>query len=134
VVPWIKAFFPDLWVKEFFSCHLSRLKKELLPTDNFIKCSIKKGNRPIYWIVKGFIIARNPLVALEFHEKGVGRGRCSIVCGMPMIPVLPRRHKGFQGWRYFRSSDAPLDMTRSQMEKGKVPPDLLNELSDLGLL
>lgn len=88
----------------------------------------------IYWIVKGFIIGRNPLVALEFHEKGIGRGRCSIVCGMPMIPVLPRRHRGFQGWRYFRPGDAPADMTRSQMKKGSVPPELLNELSDLGLL
>lgn len=88
----------------------------------------------IYWIVKGFIIGRNPLIALEFNEKGIGRGRCSIVCGLPMIPVLPRRHRGFQGWRYLRAGDAPKDMTRSQMKKGSIPPKLMAELSDLGLL
>ncbi len=88
----------------------------------------------IFWVVKGFIIGRNPLVAIESHENGVGRGRCSIVCGMPMIPVLPRRHRGFQGWRYFKSEDAPKDMTRLEMKKGNVSPELLSELSDLGLL
>lgn len=88
----------------------------------------------IYWIVKGFIIGRNPLIALKFNEKGIGRGRCSIVCGLPMIPVMPRRHRGFQGWRYFRAGDAPKDMTRSQMKKGSIPPKLMAELADLGLL
>lgn len=88
----------------------------------------------IYWVVKGFIIGRNKLAAIEFDDKARGRARCSILCALPMIPVVPRRHRAFQGWRYFKAKDAPPDMTRSQMKKGAIPPELMEELADLGLL
>lgn len=88
----------------------------------------------IYWVVKGFIIGRNPLVDIEFDEKATSRQKVSILCGLPMIPVLPRRFRAFQGWRYFKPQDAPPDMTRTQMKKGDLSPEMMAELSDLGLL
>jgi len=88
----------------------------------------------IYWVVKGFIIGRNPLVAIEVNKAARGRARCSILAGIPMVPVVPRRFRAFQGWRYFTSQDAPPDMTRSAIIKGAIPPELMEELADLGLL
>jgi len=88
----------------------------------------------IYWVVKGFIIGRNPFVAIDFDETRQGRGRCSLVCGLPFIPVAPRRFRAFQGWRYFRAEDAPPDIRRKDLKKSTLPADLAGELSDLGLL
>lgn len=88
----------------------------------------------IYWVVKGFIIGRNRLVAIEINKAAQGRARCAIVAGLPMVPVVPRRHQPFQGWRYFKPEVAPPDMTRAQMKRGALPPDLMGELADLGLL
>ena len=88
----------------------------------------------IYWVVKGFVIGRNPLAAIEYDDSKQGRQRCSLVCALPMIPVAPRRHRAFQGWRYLRGKDAPPDMTRRDIRKSDLPPGLAGELSDLGLL
>ncbi len=88
----------------------------------------------IYWVVKGFIIGRNPLVAIDVDEMGKGRARCSLICGLPMVPVAPRRHRPFQGWRYFRAQDAPPDIKRGDLKKSTLPADLAAELSELGLL
>ena len=88
----------------------------------------------VYWVVKGFIIGRNPLVAIDYDPKAAGRQKCSLLCGLPMIPVMPRRFRAFQGWRYFKPADAPRDMTRTQMKKGHLPPEMMAELSDLGLI
>ena len=88
----------------------------------------------IYWVVKGFIIGRNPLVAVEFDDAKQGRARCSLVCGLPMMGVSPRRHRAFQGWRYLKPADAPPDMARGKIRKSDIPAELAGELSDLGLL
>lgn len=88
----------------------------------------------IYWVVKGFIIGRNPLIAIEVDDSKRGRKRCSLVCGLPMRPVAPRRFRAFQGWRYFKGEDAPPDIRRSDLKKSTLPPDLASQLSDLGLL
>ena len=93
---------------------------------------IKGGS--IYWVVKGFIIGRNPLVAIEFDDAKQGRGRCSLVCGLPMVRVSPRRHRVFQGWRYLKATDAPPGMKTGGIRKSDIPPGLAGELSDLGLL
>jgi len=88
----------------------------------------------IYWVVKGFIIARNPLLAIDFNEGAQGRARCSLVCGLPMVPVAPRRFRAFQGWRYFKPEDTPSDIRRGDLKKSTLPEDLAGELSDLGLI
>ena len=88
----------------------------------------------IYWVVKGFIIGRNPLVAIEFDDTKQGRGRCSLVCGLPMVQVSPRRHRVFQGWRYLKTTDAPPDIKTGRIRKSDIPSELAGELSDLGLL
>ncbi len=88
----------------------------------------------IYWIVKGVIICRNPLIAIEVDETQSGRARCSLVCGLPLVPVIPKKHRIFQGWRYFDPAAAPADMPRGKINKSGLPQDLAGELAELGLL
>ncbi len=91
----------------------------------------------IYWIIKGMIMCRNPLVAVEVDEAGKGRARCSLVCGMPLVPVIPKRHRIFQGWRYFDGAAAPSEMPPGmggKVSKASIPAELAGELANLGLL
>lgn len=86
----------------------------------------------IYWVVKGTVAARNPVIALEHGTGDDGRGFCRIVMG-PLFPVagLPRRP--FQGWRYLKAEDAPPDITLSGNSE-PPPADMAAELRALGLL
>ena len=87
----------------------------------------------IYWVVKGRIIARNPLIAFEV-EKGRGGKKVSIVYALPVVPTVPRRHRPFQGWRYFDPKAAPPDLPGGLKGKAKLPADLAARLDELGLL
>lgn len=91
----------------------------------------------IFWIIKGMIMGRNPLVAIEVDETRKGRARCSLVCALPLVPVIPKRHRIFQGWRYFDGAAAPRDMPPGmggKVSKAGIPAELAGELADLGLL
>ena len=88
----------------------------------------------IYWIIRGVILGRNPLVAIEVDDSKQGRARCSLVCGLPLVPVVPKKHRIFQGWRYFDPAAAPADMPRGRIKKSDLPQELAAELADLGLL
>jgi hypothetical protein len=88
----------------------------------------------IYWVVKGHIIARNPLIAFEVAEAKRAGKRVSIVYGLPVVPTVPRRHRPFQGWRYFDPKAAPPDLPGGLKGKAKLPADLAAKLDELGLL
>ncbi|HXV74266.1 MAG TPA: DUF1489 domain-containing protein [Sphingomonadales bacterium] len=88
----------------------------------------------IYWVVKGHIIARNPLLAFEVDEGRKAGKRVSIVYGLPVVPTVPRPHRAFQGWRYFEPKAAPPDLPYGLKGKKKLPADLAAKLDELGLL
>jgi hypothetical protein len=49
--------------------------------------------------------------------------------------VSPRPMRPFQGWRYFKEGDAPLDLTKtSATGLAAMPEPMRRELRDLGLL
>lgn len=84
----------------------------------------------IYWVVKGWIVARQKL--LDFREtKKNGVPHCAIVYDKKIIPVQMRQHRAFQGWRYLATKDAPKD---SAAGSDALPEHLRKELAALGLL
>lgn len=88
----------------------------------------------LYWIVKGHIAVRCPIVGLEeavLENKGP---HCGIVMKTQLIPVLPLPRRPHQGWRYLEAEDAPPDVASAGKGTDKLPPKLLAELRDLGLL
>ncbi|WP_427451868.1 DUF1489 family protein [Litorimonas sp. WD9-15] len=67
----------------------------------------------IYWVIKGNILCRNRIVALDETTKN-GHRACAILMDPELIPVLPVPRRAFQGWRYLQVGDAPADLTGAE--------------------
>ena len=89
----------------------------------------------IYWVVKRYIRVRQKILGIESATNDEGRRYCSIELDPELVLVEPRRHKAFQGWRYFRTEDVPGDiLEQSATEVDSLPLELADELRDLGLI
>jgi hypothetical protein len=58
---------------------------------------------------------------------------CGLVYDKELIRVVPRRHRPFQGWRYFDPKNAPRDLVSGAPEEN-LPEEMRQELAELGLL
>ena len=89
----------------------------------------------IYWIIKGFVQARQRILAFEPAPGAGGRPSCAILLDDALLRVRPRAHRPFQGWRYLKGEDAPPDLPPDLDADGDaLPPHLAAELGELGLL
>lgn len=86
----------------------------------------------LYWVIKGQIVARQPLLDLRPAAKN-GIPHCGIVYSPELIATARRFHRPFQGWRYLNARDAPPDLRDLKGTKG-LPDALKAELAELGLL
>ncbi len=88
----------------------------------------------LYWIVKGYIAVRCPIVRLE-EAVLEGRGpHCGIVMKSELIPVVPQPRRPHQGWRYLEAEDPPPDQADLGKGAADMPPEMAAQLRDLGLL
>ncbi len=91
----------------------------------------------MYWIIRGEIVARQTIIALEEHRRDGGRKRCAIGLATKIIRTQPVAHRALQGWRYLGSGDVPPDLAAAPpLPKGaeRLPDNLARELRELGLL
>ncbi len=84
----------------------------------------------IYWVIKGLVTGRQPILAIEDFLDEEGVRRCRLVLDPNLVEVERRPCKAFQGWRYLAGKDAPLDRIAGQEEP---PPEMAAELRRLGL-
>jgi hypothetical protein len=84
----------------------------------------------LYWVFKGQVLIRQPVVAIETIGEGVAR-RCEILLLDEMIATAPQPRRAFQGWRYLEPKDAPPDLPRADGDAA-MPQDLARELRELG--
>lgn len=87
----------------------------------------------LYWVIKGMVQARQHLVDIRTFRDGEGIGRCHLVLGDDLVPVAPRPHRAFQGWRYYPPADAPPDL-KGEAGDAAMPDEMRRELAELGLL
>jgi hypothetical protein len=88
----------------------------------------------IYWVVKGWIVARQKLLELRPMTRG-GVPHCGIVYEKKVVPVRYTPRRAFQGWRYLDGKDAPPDRKAGEDDDtDAMPEELRRELSELGLL
>lgn len=86
----------------------------------------------LYWVIKGYIAVRQPLIALRAVSKE-GVPHCALVYEPTLVPTARRFCRPFQGWRYLDPKDAPPDAR--DLKGGKNMPEKLKaELAELGLL
>ena len=88
----------------------------------------------IYWVIKGQIAARQKLIDIRPFTDREGVSRCQFVMEPPLIPVMPRPFRAFQGWRYLKDEDAPPDLKAGAGQLAEMPEELRRELRELGLL
>ncbi len=85
----------------------------------------------IYWVIKGVMLCRNDIVALEPTQTRDGRKACSILMTPKLVPVIPTPRRAFQGWRYLSPEDAPADLTAIEGAED-LPEQLRTKLVNLG--
>ena len=88
----------------------------------------------LYWVIKGQIAARQTLLEVRPFTDTDGIGRCRLILGHDVVPVLPRPFRAFQGWRYLAPKDAPPDIGGGTADVAHMPEPMRRELSELGLL
>ena len=101
----------------------------------------------LYWIIKGKLSVRQTIIGFEeapqddlalipqeiLEAVKPRKPACRICLDPLLVPIFPRSHRPFQGWRYLITDDAPKDLPSGQSE-GEIPADLEIELRDLGVL
>jgi len=91
-----------------------RVKKGLSPHHEHVTRMFPKQKEAlldggsIYWVIKGLILCRNEIIALEETQKN-GRKACAIVMDPKLIAVVPTPKRPFQGWRYLKIEDALME-------------------------
>ena len=88
----------------------------------------------MYWVIKGQIVARQEITDIRPFVDKEGVSRCHIVMAPKLVPVVPRPHRAFQGWRYLQDHEKPQDIGKGRGGLAKMPETLRRELSELGLL
>lgn len=123
------------WIEENRALHrrLGRPYEQMHTTRMVPKRVDDLAGGSLYWVIKGQLSARQPLLAIRPFVDGQGIGRCHLVLEPVVIPVSPRPYRPFQGWRYLAEADAPPDLAEAAGAEA-MPEALRRELAGLGLL
>jgi hypothetical protein len=87
----------------------------------------------LYWVIRGLVLCRQPIGALEPVKGGDGIERCRILFKPRIVLVQPVPRRAFQGWRYLEDADAPADLS-GRAKSAELPAKMRRDLSELGLL
>ncbi|PSC03012.1 DUF1489 domain-containing protein [Alsobacter soli] len=88
----------------------------------------------LYWVIKGQVACRQPVLDVQPFTDGDGIGRCRLILEPVVTPVEPRPSRPFQGWRYLEAKSAPRDLGSFGAGLAALPETLRRELAELGLL
>lgn len=87
----------------------------------------------IYWVIKGVILCRQPVLRLDEYLSADGIRRCAITCKPGLIRVEATPKRAFQGWRYLSVEDAPRDLPDGRQSEEALPPELSKALAAIGV-
>ncbi|MBZ9677763.1 DUF1489 family protein [Mesorhizobium sp. ES1-1] len=88
----------------------------------------------LYWVIKGNVQCRQLITEIRPFTDSEGIGRCHLVLHSEVVRTDWQPRRAFQGWRYLKLSDAPVDLAKVKAGLIAMPPKLRRELADLGLL
>ncbi|MEM9010334.1 MAG: DUF1489 domain-containing protein [Pseudomonadota bacterium] len=87
----------------------------------------------LYWVIKGFIMVRQNILAFDEVRTEDGLRKCAIVLSPELIRTQNAPRRPFQGWRYLQAQDAPPDLRIGDDQSGGLPPRLEIALAELGV-
>ena len=89
----------------------------------------------IYWVIKGYVRARQRILEIESRMDNEGRKRCFLRLSSKLVPTVLHPCKPRRGWRYLAPPDAPVDLPLVKHRfDDELPLDMEVELRELGLL
>lgn len=88
----------------------------------------------LYWVIKGFVLARQRVLDLRPDRKDDGTACCGIVLDPGLVTTRPHPRRAFQGWRYLDADDAPPDLPEAGHDAHAMPPGMREELRELRLI
>lgn len=87
----------------------------------------------LFWVMKGFIKARQTILGFEEQIGADGIRRCAILLDPNVVSTDMAPRRAFQGWRYLRGSQAPRDLSETGVQEADLPDSLAYELALLGV-
>lgn len=87
----------------------------------------------MYWVIKGFIQARQRIIGFEEIIGADGIRRCGIMLDPELVRTTAAARRPFQGWRYLAVADAPADLPKGRDLEDALPRDMEIALADLGV-
>ena len=91
------------------------------------------GGGSIYWVMRGKILVRQKIDGIEVFTDREGIRRCRLIFDRKLVPVRPTPKRAFQGWRYLKPENAPVDLSE-QERRQDIPAQMRADLFELGLL
>jgi hypothetical protein len=89
----------------------------------------------IYWVIKGYVRARQRIVGIETRVDSEGRKRGFLRLDPKLVPTELHPSKPRRGWRYLAAADAPPDRGGAERKgESRLPSEMAAELRELGLL
>lgn len=88
----------------------------------------------LYWVIKAQVQCRQRLLDIRPFTDADGIGRCHLVIEPTVVRTRWQPRRAFQGWRYLQPADAPGDSGEDAAALAALPPQLRQELAELGLL
>lgn len=87
----------------------------------------------IYWIIKGFVQARQRIIAIDHVTESSNGKHCALVLDSKLVATVWQPRRPHQGWRYLAPGHAPPDLPANS-PGADLPPHLAADLRELGLL
>lgn len=87
----------------------------------------------LYWVVKGVILCRQRILALEERRGSDGIARCALVLEAEVTRTEAAPRRPFQGWRYLAAEESPRDLPKGRALDDALPPALAQALAEIGL-
>ena len=88
----------------------------------------------IFWVIKGAIQCRQKILRLDEVIGEDGIRRCAIVSDPKLIRTQSSLKRPFQGWRYLKVEDAPIDLPEGRVQEEELPLELNQALAEIGVL
>ncbi len=97
------------------------------------KDELLKGGS-IYWVIKGQVRARQRLLDIETVYDEEGQRYARLILEQELHRTVNQPHRPFQGWRYLKPADTPLDLSDAPEGVAEMPEEMRAELKELGLI
>jgi hypothetical protein len=87
----------------------------------------------LYWVIRGVILCRQRILALEEVRGPDGIARCALHLDPAIHRTEAAPRRPFQGWRYLDPAETPRDLPAARTAGPALPPKIAAALAEIGV-